>query len=88
MKTLNLRKNNQITLPREVIPEGTTQFLCERTPEGSILLKPLVPVPASEAWIYQNPERIASIKRGLEQAAKGQRKSLGSFAKYLEEDEV
>lgn len=39
---------------------------------GQILLDPVKSVPAYEAWVYENPERIASIKRGIDQAEAGQ----------------
>jgi hypothetical protein len=39
---------------------------------GQILLDPVKTVPAYEAWIYENPERIASIQRGISQAEVGE----------------
>jgi hypothetical protein len=39
---------------------------------GQILLDPVKSVPANEAWIYENHERIESIRRGITQAEKGQ----------------
>lgn len=54
MKTLHLRKNNQMTLLKE-----------------------------NEAWIYQDPKLIASIRRGLTQAAEGKLKYLGDFRKAI-----
>ena len=38
---------------------------------GQILLDPQVLVPASEVWLFQNPEAIASIERGLADAKEG-----------------
>jgi hypothetical protein len=38
---------------------------------GQILLDPVKSVPAYEAWIYEQPERIASIQRGIAQAEAG-----------------
>lgn len=43
---------------------------------GQILLDPVKSVPAYEAWIYENPERIASLKRGIAQAEAGQLVSI------------
>lgn len=36
----------------------------------------------SEAWLYHNPEALASVRRGLQQAAEGKTISLGSFKQY------
>lgn len=51
---------------------------------GQILLDPVVTltVPASEAWIWENPGVRASMSRAMQQAAKGEFESLGSFAKF------
>ena len=38
---------------------------------GQILLDPVKSVPAYEAWIYEDPELIASIQRGIAQAEAG-----------------
>jgi hypothetical protein len=39
-----------------------------RNSEGQILLDPVKSVPLYEAWIYENPERVQSILRGIAQA--------------------
>lgn len=38
---------------------------------GQILLDPVKTVAAHEAWIYENPARLASIRRGIAQAEAG-----------------
>jgi len=38
---------------------------------GQIVLDPQVTIPASELWLFQNPEALASVRRGLADAAKG-----------------
>jgi len=43
-----------------------------------------VSVPASEAWLYRSPKALASVRRGLADAAGGRTKSLGSFARYAD----
>lgn len=40
--------------------------------EGYIILEPQVKIPAKEAWLFQNQSALESVKRGLEQSAKGQ----------------
>lgn len=57
---------------------------------GQILLDPVVTltVPASEAWIWENPGARASMSRAMRQAAKGEFESLGSFAKFAGDDKA
>jgi hypothetical protein len=52
---------------------------------GQIILDPVVTIPASEAWLFQNKKALASVKRGLRDSAAGRTRSLGSFAKFAEE---
>jgi hypothetical protein len=34
-------------------------------------LQPVVEIPASEAWLFQNKEAFESVKKGLKDASKG-----------------
>lgn len=51
---------------------------------GQILLDPVVAVSERELWLWQNPEALASVQRGIEQAEAGQIHDLGSFAQYAD----
>ena len=53
---------------------------------GQILLDPLTNVPEQERWLWKNPEALASLERGLKQAASGDVYDLGSFAEYADID--
>lgn len=50
---------------------------------GDILLRPSVSVPSSEAWIYNNPEASASIRKGLKQAAEGKLERVKDLEGFL-----
>lgn len=52
---------------------------------GQILLDPTVSVSARELWLYRDPEVLASFKRSVEQAERGELVDLGSFAKFADD---
>lgn len=45
--------------------------LVEQHGEGEVLVKLARVIPAREAWLYDNAEALASVRRGLKQAAQG-----------------
>ena len=64
---------------------GATAYNIYRNPLGQLILDPVKTVPASEMWLYQNAEALASVKQGLRESAQGKRVNRGSFAKFAEE---
>ncbi len=56
------------------------QFRILINSDGQILLDPVVVLPAREAWLYRNPQALASVLQGLREAADGEVHDLGSFA--------
>ena len=53
--------------------------------EGDILLRPVVTIPEKEAWVYENPEVLESIRRGLSEAAQEKGKSVEDLETFFEE---
>ena len=60
----------RILLHRLQIQEGITYHVYSNS-IGQIVLDPQVTIPASEAWLFSNPDALASVKRGLSDAANG-----------------
>jgi hypothetical protein len=58
------------------------RFDVYRNEAGQLVLDPRVSIPAREAWLFRNPEALAAVRRGLDEAARGKTKPLGSFAKH------
>jgi hypothetical protein len=52
--------------------------------DGQILLDPVVAIPERELWLWQNPEAIASVQLGIQQAGEGELHNMESFAQYAE----
>ena len=61
---------NRVGLQKILVPEGI-KYHIYRNSFGQIILDPQVTIPASEAWLFNNPEAIASVWRGLYDAAQG-----------------
>ena len=66
----------RIALPAFLVPEGVS-FHVYANSEGQIILNPQVSVPAAEAWIYQDEDVLASVRRGLAEAAEGKTTRVG-----------
>ena len=60
----------RVVLPRLTDREGITYHMYSNS-LGQIILDPQVTIPASEAWLFENPEAMASVKKGLKEAALG-----------------
>ena len=68
----------------QALTEGVS-YSIYRNGLGQIVLDPVVTIPASEAWLFKNKKALASVKRGLEDAAAGRTRNLGSFSKHAKE---
>ncbi|MEX0914457.1 MAG: hypothetical protein WD397_04645 [Wenzhouxiangellaceae bacterium] len=68
------------------LAQGVSSFRARRTEDGNIILEPFTEIPAREKWLFDNEVALGAVKAGLEQAAAGQTRPLGSFARYADED--
>jgi hypothetical protein len=64
---------------------GAKAYNIYRNSIGQLILDPVRTIPASEMWLYENPEALASVKQGLREVAEGKSVYRGSFAKYAKE---
>ncbi len=53
---------------------------------GDIVLTPLASIPVRELDLWNDPDLLASVKRGLEQAAAGDLHDLGDFEQYADDN--
>ena len=60
----------RVVLPKPPVQEGITYHIYSNR-IGQIILDPQVTIPASEAWLFNNPDALASVQRGLADAAQG-----------------
>ena len=62
--------------------QGTTAYNIYRNSLGQLILDPVKTIPASEMWLYENAQALASVKQGLRESAEGKSIYRGSFAKH------
>jgi len=60
----------RVVLPKALVQEGAIYHIYSNS-AGQIVLDPQVTIPASEAWLFNNPEALASVRRGLDDASHG-----------------
>jgi hypothetical protein len=51
--------------------KGSKRVRLYENDRGELLLMPMVEIPASEVWLYQNKEALQSVRKGLEDASEG-----------------
>ena len=60
----------RIVLPSALVREDIMYHIYHNS-SGQILLDPQVTIPASEAWLFNNPDALALVRQGLSDAAQG-----------------
>ena len=81
-KTLRPDAKGRIALGE--LAKGVSSFHVSIDKEQRIILEPYTEIPARESWLLNNKKALASVLLGIEQAGKGQVKSLGSFSQFAE----
>lgn len=72
----------RVILPKGLVKEGFIYHIYVNS-FGQIVLDPQVTIPASEAWLFEDKNALASVDRGMAESANEQAKDRGSFAKYI-----
>jgi hypothetical protein len=72
----------RVVLPKAVVQEGTTYFVYYNR-IGQIVLDPQASIPASELWVFEDKDILASIDRGMRESLNGKTINRGSFAKHV-----
>jgi hypothetical protein len=64
------------------LAEGVSSFRVSVDDRRRIVLEPYAEIPASEKWLFENPEARESVRRGLADVAQGRVADRGSFSEY------
>ena len=85
----SLDSKKRITLGKKIIKEPPLNhmevdaFEIFVGSEGDILLKPTANIPSRELWIYQNPNVLKRIQKGLLDAQEGKIKEAKNLKNFL-----
>jgi len=66
-----LDKQNRVTLGKLLKGISTKLFDARKEEDGTIVLEPMKAIPEKEMWLYNNPEALASVLRGVKDAEEG-----------------
>ena len=69
------------------LAQGISSFRVSVDDRHRIVLEPYAEIPATEKWLFENPEARESVKRGLADAAEGRVSDRGGFAQYGDESD-
>jgi hypothetical protein len=69
-KSVTPDTKKRIVLPKILVKEGVSYRIYYNS-LGQIILDPQVTIPASEVWLFENPDAITSVRQGLTDAANG-----------------
>jgi len=67
--TKTIDDRNRLTLGE--IFKGYKRIRLYKNERGEVLLQPIVEIPASELWLFQNKEAFESVQKGLKDASEG-----------------
>jgi hypothetical protein len=84
--TVTLRPDTKGRVALGKLALGVSSFHATTDDKGRIILEPYTELPASEKWLFDNKPALAAVKKGLSQAAAGRIKSLGSFARFANDE--
>ena len=88
--TRTIDSKNRITIGEKITKLISAQTEADKfqiffSEEGDILLRPMVSIPIKEAWIYQNPQALKSIRQGLDEVKREKTEKAENLEEFLED---
>ena len=65
--TRTIDERNRLTLGE--LMKGYKRVRLYKNERGEVLLQPIVEIPASELWLYQNRDAMESVLQGIQDAS-------------------
>lgn len=81
--SVKIDDRRRILLPKHLVKRGVIYHIYANR-LGQIVLDPQATIPASELWVFENKDILASIDKGMTESSNGQTVKRGSFAEYIE----
>jgi len=75
--TRTIDSRNRLTVGELV--QGLKRVRVYKNKLGEILIKPVVEIPASELWLFQNKEAFESVQKGLKEMSE---RKISKFKSY------
>ena len=67
--TRTIDDRNRLTLGE--LLKGSKRVRLYKNNRGEVLVQPVVEIPASELWLFQDKEALENVKKGLKDEAEG-----------------
>jgi hypothetical protein len=67
--TRTVDDRNRLTLGE--LLKGSKRVRLYRNDRGEVLLQPVIEIPASDLWLFQDKEAFEHVKKGLQDASEG-----------------
>lgn len=80
-KVTRVRPDSKGRITLGKLAEGVSSYRVKIEPHGKIILEPYAEIPARERWLFDNPEALRRVRKGLAEAEAGRTVSLGSFSR-------
>jgi len=81
-----LRPDSKGRITLGALAADISGFAVTVTKDHRIILDPLIEIPASEKWLFDDKISLKKIRRGLADAKAGKLKPRGGFAKYADDE--
>ena len=82
--TRTIDNRNRLTIGE--LAQGFNRVRLYKNKMGEILLKPVVEIPASELWLFQNKEALENVQKGLKDISEGKIKNFHMENEFLLSD--
>ena len=86
-KMLKLDSKGRVCLGK-LIEKGVSSYKAYVDEDThKVILEPYVEIPIKEAWLFNNKGALNQVRKGIEESAEGEVQDIGSFSKYISENE-